>query len=919
MPGAVGAAADWVGGAVDWLGNLLDPTGEILAKLWPPILAVIATVALLRLVRWLLLLWRGRTPRVQISNFAWASGDGAGEEAAWVTSLFREQLSALRLDGLDPLPERAPGAPLVELVEGVGQGVGRDIGSAVGRLFRAAWPDSAYEVWATLRPRPSGGGKISVQLIERRRGNRTLLNVALEEASWEVGAREAAMAVAGALYPRVGRSHRGPWTLWEHNVPRQLLAHYHAARRFEEKDCLEPALAAYHAALDLDPLNPNLRLKIAMLQERLELHLDAWVTYEAIVDESDRRAWRGPNRRVYLLALYRLAVLLGNGRVAPQWAKRSTVKMDEGFLRDSERQQRRDELLSSLEPHPLFAKHRIHLSPNELPKRFTRFASIYLKYFPSTALLSILRTVDDEAEQPGDALEVFRQSKEDKQHEERIEAVLQILSLQRLEELETALRPRPPRPRKLRDWWIRHPPPRQWLVKGEFAKSAVRTSKLLVRIRIAASLEAQVGRRFADKDGAQQRDRWIREIRQAHRNLTRRWPFPPVSKWRTTLHFLAPRRRWANRREDAWQLHYNAACATAALLRSDSVLHNFENEPQIGTKADKGRRALSARTDKERVLRRAIAQLEEYAFRAGSDRVAAQADWVAIDDPDLVELRESPEFKLWASHHLPRALPRSLSSRKTDVKRFTIRLVHDGARIFAATWRERASLADLSAAEIVEWWRVENEVWTKLQNASREHLSWQERLKWLTALQDWLSQAERKDEVNFSHEARGTAAADSMSKGLFEELSTLAGDVVGSNGAPDTPATNGALGWTGKRAMHVRTAHEAGEERADADGALRAQIERDEALRAARVWARLAEVLEVELDGSCEGGSDEELRERMERVREELIAVPVESAGANRSALATLLAAARNHLPWQGRSRRGTDERDDRGDRRGRV
>ncbi len=858
--GGIADAVRWLEGALDWLGDLLDPVGEILTRVWPPVLAAIAAIALLRTVRWLLLLWRGRTPRVQISNFAWAMSDDASREATWVTSLFREQLAALRLDALDPLPERAPGAPLVEIVEGVGQGVGRDIAGAAGRVFKAIWPDSAYEVWGTLRPREGGGGRISVQLIERRRGNRTLLNVALEETSWENGAREAAMAVAGALYPQVRQSDRGPWTNWPRIVPLKLMGHYHAARRYEEGNRLEHALAEYHAALDQDPLNPNLRLKIAMLQERLELYLDAWVTYEAIVDESNPKAWRGRDRRVYLLALYRLAVMLSNGRVAAQWVKGASLGEDEGTKRDQERHQRRGELMRSLEHHPLFESHRFHLSQSEVPERFTGTVSYVIANFRSSFVFSVLRTIDTEARGPSDALDAFSLGGEYEERERRIEAVLQVLGLHRLEQLERAMG------RglgwRLLWWWRRSP---------EFPRSAVRTSKLLVRMRIAASLESQVERSSAGSQSFRNRDQWIEEIREAHTNLTKRWPFATVSRWRKLAQWLAPRRRWTNRREDAWQLHYNAACTAASILRSDSVLRNFKREMSSledpSEETEDKLRALPKGIDEQSVVRQAISQLEEYAFRAGSDRVAAQADWVAIDDPDLQGLRESSEFKLWASHHLPRALPEGLSSRKADVKRFTVRVVHEGARVFADSWLDRAGQSKPSATQIVDWWRVEAEVWAALANACREHLSWQERLNWLQTLQKRLRAAEKEDEVDFSHEARGAAAADSMSQGLFDELATLAS----ANGQPEA---EGVLGWVDERARHVRGALETGEARADARGHLRAKAERQEALRAARIWTRLAEALEAELSGSCEEDSDEELQERMRLIRDQLSSTP---------------------------------------------
>jgi tetratricopeptide (TPR) repeat protein len=897
-----------VTGAFDRLGDLLDPVGQILARIWPPVLAVIATVALLRTVRWLVLLWHGRTPRVQISTFAWASSDGAERESTWVTSLFREQLAALRLDALDPLPERAPGAQLVQIVEGVGQGVSRDVGAAAGRLFRAIWPDSAYEVWGTLRPREGGGGRISVQLIERRRGNRTLLSVALEDASWEEGAREAALAVAGALYPEVREGERGPWTLWPRSVPRQLMYDYHSARKFEESNQLEHALDAYHSALERDPLNPNLRLKIAMLQERMELYLDAWVTYGAIVDEKDSRAWRGPDRRVYLLALYRLAVMLSNGCVAAQWVKQAAITDGEGFLRDREREELRRDLMLSLEADPTFEKHTIKHSCNELlVERAPRTISSRIKKASADGLMGVLRWLDHDVNEMGDALRPFIEVGEsERERARKIEPVLQILGLRRLEELETALRRIPPS-RNWRAGWMRRASVMDMLTKRpEFGRGAVRTSQLLVRTRIAASLESIVRRRAAGPGGFPERDRWIKEIREGHRELTKRWPFPPANIRRRILHWLAPRRRWENRREDAWQLHYNAACTTASILREESVVDNFVGEQAwvYPGKLPRALRPLPKEVNSNAVARAAILELEEYAYRAGSARVAAQADWVAIDDPDLSGLRRTPEFALWASHHLPLEIPRGKASRRADVKRFTIRVVHQGARAFAASWRQRAGEVEPTAAELVAWWRTEAEVWQALGNACREHLSWKERLKWLQTLQTWLRETEKEDAVDFSYETRG-AAANTMSENLFEELAALAGVGVSANGSDgdNDPDCTCALPWVDQRANQVRDAHEVGEERADSEGILRLKEEREEALRAARAWTRLAEILELQLAGGFEGDRGEKLRRQMLKIRGEFAAVsngepPISALGRP----VDLLRLVRSHLNERGRS-----------------
>jgi len=852
------------GDAVRWVEEKLGPAWQLLDELWPPVLVAILAIVLLRVIRQLVLFWRGRTARVQISPFAWTAAEKDDREATWVTSLFREQLAALRLDALDPLPERAPGAPLVEIVEGVGQGVGRnlDIGKAVGRLYRTVWPDAAYEVWGTLRPCEDGSGRISVQLVDRRAGNRTLLNIALEEASWEKGAREAAMAVAGALYPRVRSRDRGPWARWKEPVPRKLLSDYHTAREHEAANRLEQALDRYHATLDQDPLNPNLRLKIAMLLERLELDLDAWVTYEAIVDESDRRVWRGPDRRVYLLAHYRLAILLGNGRVPEQWVKNEVAgESGKGTLRDVERHEHRKELMMSLKRNQLLTETRALPTAN-------------LVRASAAGLMAKLRAAGGEKNDEGAMLKPFKTPLGDldsqrEQREQLIDSVLQIVSLRRLEELDAWLRIHPPGWRgRWPDWRVHRPPLRRWLQRREFARSAVRASKLLVRLRIAASFE----RRHREHPGSD--DSEIVKIRKAHRKLTKRWPFPPVGIWRRTTFNVAPRRWLTDFRADAWQLHYNAACTAASVLRPDSVLANEKAERHRGQAEQK--QALPDGTERGEVIRCAIDELEDYAYRAGSERVAAQADWLAIDDPDLIGLRDTSEFRLWASHHLPRGLPPKRPSRKTNVKRFTVRVLHQGARAFAESWRQRANAQEASAAEIAVWWREERRAWEILRRSCHQHLSWSERLEGVKALQAWLDTMERPSRIDFGHEARGdTTAATRLTDDLLDRLVELAGERPG----PPTPVSSrrkpklrnpAVLPWVHGRVEHVCAAYEGGEERADTSGTLLADVEREEALRAFRIWTRLADALAAELNGPRPGMEVASLGKRLDRVRDNL-------------------------------------------------
>jgi len=515
----------------------------------------------------------------------------------------------------------------------VGKGV--DVAKVFGRLFRAIWADANYEVWASLRPGDGDGdgGRIAVQVIGRAGGNRTLLSEALDEDCWDDGARRAALAVAGALYPNVSRRYRGPWSHWKGNVPHTLIDHHQRAIRHEEANRLEQAMGAYHDALLEDPLNPHIRLRIAKLQERLALHLDAWATYRAIVGEPDRHAWKGVDREVRMIALYRLAILLGNGRVAAQWMKRSS-RSHEASQRDHERAELRNDLLLLLGQDRLQTESPLWFDRRPLESRGA-----------PVLLAAWMRAARPQAA-PQTLAGFFPTPTEGESQTQRgrrrreVGAILEILSLRQLEDLRIWLRPAPPLRRSWwrdsaarRSWWRRRPPLRRALARRELSPRALRVSELLIRARILASLEAA---RLQAGDV----EKGIEEVRDAHRRLLRTWPFPRPP-WRDApglalARALRPGIRWANRRDDDWQLHYNAACALATVLREGSVLHGAEQRGQ-GDQGDPEAvaRVLPAGTGREDIVTAALCELEEFAHRAGSDIVVANADWIAIDDPDL--------------------------------------------------------------------------------------------------------------------------------------------------------------------------------------------------------------------------------------------------------------------------------------------
>jgi len=838
---AIALAATWVAGGIQWIWTADFPVSDEIRAGFVVAAGIVAITFLIRHVR---LRRLARVPRVQITEFTWTGEQKQDRDGLWVTSLFREQLSMLQTDPLDPLPERSPSAPLVDIVEGVSQSVTQkaDFGKMAGRLYRAVWPVAAYEVWGTLRPLAGNQYRISVQLVDRTRGNRTLVSEAFAGKAWNREARRAAMAVAGGLYPEIAVQYRGPWAEWRNPVPADLLGHYHEAQEHETENQLAQAMGAYHEALKEDPLNPGIRLKIAMLQERLVLDLDAWVTYLGIVDEVNDNAWRDPQRHTRLIAAYRLAILLGNGRIRHQW-----MKVDDGqnsTLRDKVRSKHRSDLVTALENDPLLTGR---------PPAKTRWRN-RIATAPAARLLDSLLHCDYRQFTRAGARKDARREWIGKVFPDPVErncetaadmeAVLKLMSLRRLEDLDAWLRIRPPSwPHQWASWRQRRPRFGSWFSRRGLSRSSVRVSKRLARIQIAREFKAHAERTCKTVD-----------IYLDVSPLISPWPFPVAGPdpLRHLVRWLAPRRRLANGRDDSWQLHYNAACLIAVTLPPDAT--------------PPGER-------REELVEALIDELEEYAHRAGTERVAAQADWVAFDDPDLIPLEGDQAFKRWASHHIPRELPKQRPERSVDVERFTGRMIYQAACEFAHVWQLRACGAP-GTAEILAWWQEEQAAWLRLWVVCREKGSWQQRLAGLDALERW-RRSHGLAEMGLGHESRDQAvAAEPLKPGLFQAIEEQIGAreepvaaTADENSLQD--AANAAiLGWLQNR-VEVCTATHESKESCNSPLPLR-KSERKEALRAARLWKRLAEALEAELRERPVIGSRQTREELLDKIRESL-------------------------------------------------
>lgn len=831
---------------------LAGEVGEVL-------LVILAASLAAFLVRFGCLLLRARAPRVQLSSMAPAA-QRAGEKTVdplWVGSLLREQLTALRLSATEAIPDASPGPPLLEIVEGIGEGIGdkSQLGRAVGRLFRAIVPEAAYEVSATMRSTKGEGGTISVQVVDRTHRHRTWVGTG-EGRDWNEAAREAAAGVAGALYPQVAYRHKGPWASWRKPVPAELVALNGEARRYEKANRLEQAMGTYLAALDRDPLNPGLRLRIAMLQERLDLYLGAWATYRAIADETHRNSWKGGNRRVRLLALYRMAILLGNKEVAERWVY-DTPDPSEGKCKK--------ELREALQAErPVIRAswwNRFRFLAGALPIGFAHTSS-------SRLLDQELKPADVpgkggiawpavERERRGKWLSEQlgrRKDESPKAAVKRIRRLLEIVSLTHLEQLDTRLRRKPPwRPWRWRDWWRYRPPLRRSLNRRELSLSAVRVSKLVARIRIVASAERRLD---AEQDDPQETDRARKRAERARGRLQRRWPFAP-KLWRLPARWLRPRHRVADRRDDAWQYHYNAACTVSQAL-----------PPKLKSEA-------AERPPKEtRLLDAGIKQLEEYVHRAGGEQVRAQAPWVAREDGDLRALRKTDEYKQWARHHLPKVPKTQRRAAKVDTPRIAARIARHGARTFAERWLTRADGDPVTVDAIAELWQREALAWEALIALFADHPSWEARWKGIATLQTCL-RVDGEADIDASHGVDDYEGGDD----LTELLNRLSGN--GSRRRAEVGLCH-VRSWAQEKAASASIATRPGRTKRP-----RPRSQAHEARQAARIWDRLAEALHEALSDDDEAKQHRLTGECLLAIRTEISPRPREQLP-NRSRMLVL-------------------------------
>lgn len=252
--------------------------------------------------------------------------------AVALSLLFRRRLAAVHLQSA----ESQPGAPqthdFIQLLSGAVEDP-KNVIKTIAGLLGSVVPSSAYRVSGTLlrRPGPEPCG-VAVQIVIAPR----FVSPPLQAwgATWETAVERAAFEAAAYLLPRTAACRRPPWTGWSGTeLPARLVERVTRATEAAQGRRLDVALDELHDALDADPRNLQLRLEIGAVQEQLALWLDAYATYDALLQLAERDqpiglrprailAWRA-ERRLALVARYRRAVLLGfDERLARQWMKK---------------------------------------------------------------------------------------------------------------------------------------------------------------------------------------------------------------------------------------------------------------------------------------------------------------------------------------------------------------------------------------------------------------------------------------------------------------------------------------------------------------------------------------------------------------------------------------------------------------------
>jgi hypothetical protein len=588
--------------------------------------------------------------------------------AADLKASFEDHLVQCRFARVTPVPSADSTTDFLSVVEAASDDLRGPWGAAL-RFTRLLTPTSAYQVTCTVQPGTDDEPHVLLVEVSRVAGP-SVAPVVVRARTSDEAAEKAAHAVASCILPRTRLCRQAPWSLWrDRRLPVDLYRSYQRFRALQADRHFDEAMAALRHAVRLDPGNLSLRLDLGKLQERMQLYLDALLTYDDIItvaaqsDSALSRWWShwlpvprvrsrlaisnvrvlSPKDPVILIARYRHALLLGlSDTLASQWWGRHErcVTGRHQTSREWRRAHLREALSARLARR---YRDRIHSS--------VWFDGMTLEHGARPYFLEPLREVDDDGER-----------------DRRTAAARVFFTSQSRFEFEQLTR----------DWTSRWTP---WRQRSVLPPDALQIGLpwSALRYRMAVS--------WAERSGQGQ------VATTTAIPMTRRSGEPVFAP---SVRRLAERRSWPPGEMEvesivgeiasdaaesrSWRAHYNAACLLSLPLLFDG--------PPVARDAP---HELDDR-QKQYVANRAVRELVRAVQCADTGFVIRQRDWLLSEDPDLDHLRERREFKDFEATtfgSIGRAVERGPDIHRWEQSTYVARFIRSAAEEMALLWRRR--------------------------------------------------------------------------------------------------------------------------------------------------------------------------------------------------------------------------------------
>ena len=604
----------------------------------------------------------------------------SADDVPGLNTRFRQRLQELRLQAPTPVPGAIPAENFLEMLDSDHLDAKNPLASAV-RILQAAIPKHAYEVSPTLLVDTTSccDRRYGVAAQVTRLPHEAIPVDTAWAASYENAVIEAADIVTAAVLPRTRLSKRPPWSGWRHyEMPSPLVHHFDLSQELNSQRRYEEALDHCFSALKLDPKSVDLRLHQGFVQEKLGLSIDAVATYAAA-----RKIASETSRALYgvfrSLRNRRASGRIATYRLAVLLAGKQFADQWRRCDKATLRGEQRDRMRRRLKPEliRLLDDHQLIGQPMHF---VPRRPNVPVRFDPPVWFYFHEVARDDVRGPPPwteSAIEALLDDGQDEDH--GAFALRNVLAYLTERMLERV-------GSKLRRPWV----PSSWL------------SPLAVDLTI---------------DWVNLRHDWLKQkLQRPAEELQGLWPPNPDD--------LA-KRIPVSRLFSTWTERYNAACLYAVPLMVDQL----------------GETPTITRTRRRELSELAVAQLERAMSSAPSAFVASRRDWVLSEDPDLIALRRTDEFKHFEAIYFP--LATRTPFRPDEVNRWEqIRYTHDilaeSARRWERVWRQRRNERDLTdPATMLDWYGSEEEAWGLVYSLSREWGHWRVRHELIQRMSDW--------------------------------------------------------------------------------------------------------------------------------------------------------------------------------------